>query len=148
MSGYHKTLTVDERLWGPAIAGPGGCIIWAGNTRYNQGYGRIAVNGSLKRVHVLAYEELVGPVPEDMILDHLCRNRACMNPHHLEPVTFTENVLRGESFAAANARKTHCVRGHEFTEANTIRRPKGRRGCRACGRVASKRYRDKKGVAA
>jgi HNH endonuclease len=91
------------------------------------------------------YRLLVGPVPEGLELDHLCRNRACVNPAHLEPVSHRENVLRGASFAAINAVKTHCIHdGHPFDDVNTIVRPEGRRGCRACMNAAQRRYQRRK----
>lgn len=83
----------------------------------------------LHRVMYLAY---VGPVPDGLVLDHLCRNRACINPWHLEPTTQGENVYRGASLWAENKRKTHCKRGHPFAGYNLFTRHDGRRVCRAC----------------
>lgn len=71
-------------------------------------------------------------------MDHLCRNRACCNPHHLEPVDNRTNLMRGDTHAAHNAAKTHCVRGHEFTEANTYVVPRGGRACRKCRQILKK----------
>lgn len=88
-----------------------GCWEWVGNTD-SQGYGRLTNRATRKMAgaHRFMYERLVGPVPAGLTLDHLCRNRACCNPSHLEPVTHRENALRGVSFAAVNARKTHCAK--------------------------------------
>jgi hypothetical protein len=76
-------------------------------------------------------ELFVGPIPEGLVIDHLCRNRGCINPTHMEPVTNAENVLRGEGPTAVNARKTHCKRGHPFDDVNTYVYAKGR-ACRMC----------------
>lgn len=98
------------------------------------GYSRVMHNRKRQMTHRAVYELLVGTVPKYLELDHLCRNRACINPDHLEPVTKKENVLRGEGYMAKNARKTHCKNGHEFTAENTYIPPKrsNRRDCKAC----------------
>ena len=79
----------------------------------------------------------VGPLPDGLVLDHLCRNRACVNPEHLEPVTQSVNLLRGETVNAAASARTHCINGHEFSPVNTRISPSGRRVCRSCGRARS-----------
>lgn len=98
------------------------------------GYVLIRVAGKTGRLHRYVYEALVSEIPEGMELDHLCRVRHCCNPAHLEPVTPLENTMRGEGPTAVNARKTHCVHGHEFTPENTYIRPDGSRKCIACRR--------------
>lgn len=118
----------------------GGCWLWSGLMKAN-GYGMVAVgrttNGTPVRRHAhrVMYVLMVGPVPEGMTLDHLCRNRRCVNPAHLEPVSNAENVLRGYSPPANNARKTSCPGGHAYTQENTYVNPvSGRRRCRTCDR--------------
>lgn len=114
-----------------------GCLIFTG--KLSHGYGRLRVGGVTYLAHRLAYEVFVGPIPDGLTLDHLCRNRACVNPAHLEPVTLAENKRRGMSDPARNARKTHCDKGHEFTAENTYVTSEGYRTCRACRRAFARR---------
>lgn len=107
----------------------GSCWIWTGaKDRY--GYGKCGLLNQWT-AHRVSFILFVGPIPNDKQIDHLCRNRMCVNPNHMELVTLKENVLRGEGFTAKHKRKTHCIRGHEFTPENTYIRPKGRE-CRKC----------------
>lgn len=110
------------------------CWVWTG-FRERSGYGRFTCAGVRKLAHRWSYELLVGPVPEGLQLDHLCRNRSCVNPAHLEPVTGRTNILRGECDAADNARKTHCKRGHLLAGNNIYWRSGNRRECATCRRA-------------
>lgn len=113
----------------PGVLGP--CWFWTGPQMPN-GYGkhRVRPGAPERATHRIMYEHTIGPVPKGMQLDHLCRNRICCNPAHLEPVTGGINTLRQDH---AQRRKTHCPQGHDYTPDNTIRR-NGRRFCRACSR--------------
>lgn len=94
---------------------------------------------SWRYLHRLKFEEWSGkPIPDGMTLDHLCRNRACCNPHHLEVVSLRENLLRGVGPSAMNARKTTCPSGHEYSESNTYHKKNGSRQCKACQRKHAK----------
>ena len=100
-----------------------------------RGYAQMRMpDGSQPTAHRAFYEHHIGPIAHGLTIDHLCRNRRCVNPIHLEPVTRGENVLRGETIPAANVAKTHCPRGHEYNEANTRVTPQGTRACRTCSR--------------
>ena len=121
------------------------CWIFTGSrTHPENGYGQIGVDGNVKKLtHRVAYEELIGPIPDGLTLDHLCRRRLCCNPWHLEPVTHRENVLRGVSCVAASAVKTHCPAGHELAGDNlnkSMLRRRGVRSCRACKAVQGAAY--------
>ena len=109
-----------------------GCWEWDG-AKYGTGYGVVSWQKKNTHAHRVVYELLVGPIPEGLELDHLCRNRGCVRPDHLEPVTHAENVRRAPFTAAHFQReKTHCPHGHEYTEENIYRTKRGGRACKAC----------------
>lgn len=104
------------------------------------GYSAVRINGRYRNSHIALYEYYVGPVPDELELDHLCRRRPCANPLHLEPVTHAENMARGD---ANNRHKTHCPAGHPYEGDNLYVKPGGKRTCRTCRR-AQKRAKSKK----
>lgn len=114
------------------------CLIWQG-AKTLEGYAKVRLGNRVYAVHRIAWMQSKGEIPNGFILDHLCRRRDCINPGHLEPVTNRVNILRGESLAAKNARKTHCIRGHTFSGANLyfVRAKNGRlkRQCRTCQKL-------------
>lgn len=113
------------RFWSKVEITPS-CWLWHGGT--GMGYGKLQKDGRMDLAHRVAYELFVGPIPEGLELDHLCRNHGCVNPEHLEAVTHQENTLRGIARPADNARKTHCPRGHQYSHRDKT----GRRHCRKC----------------
>lgn len=110
------------------------CLTWTAFKQSN-GYGKFGLDGKSQYAHRVAYTALVAPIPDGLMIDHLCRNRACVNVEHMEAVTNQINILRGETIMATNAAKTHCPQGHEYTEGNTYISPSsGGRTCRTCMR--------------
>ena len=125
-------MTVAQRFWSKVDKrGPDDCWEWQAGISPN-GYGSFWDGAKNVRSHRYSYEERCGPIPEGLVIDHLCRNPLCVNPDHLEPVTDRENVLRGVGPTAQNARKTHCKRGHLLSEENVYRPTDGFRRCRIC----------------
>lgn len=126
------TPTQIARFWAKVDkSGTGGCWRWTGKLTPN-GYGTFYDF----RAHRIAFTLVRGVVPAEKTLDHICRNRACVNPDHLEIVTNKVNILRGTSPTAINARRTHCKKGHEFDAVDTY----GRRHCSSCRKAYKRSY--------
>lgn len=119
----------EDRFW-PKVRKSDGCWEWT-SKRYPNGYGCFFIAGKRSvGAHRFSYELAKGPIPKGLVIDHLCRNKACVNPAHLEAVTNSTNILRGER----QTRQSHCRRGHEWTPENTRLGKDGRRMCLACYR--------------
>lgn len=140
----RRSTPVLERLQSRLVADPvTGCVNWTGAVVHG-GYGTLGIGrsrpGSTRvRAHRLAYEAAKGPIPEGLVIDHLCRNPRCCNPDHLEAVTMRENTLRGVSIVARCAAATHCPGGHPYSEQNTLRKS-GSRYCLICKREYDRNY--------
>jgi len=122
------------RLAEKVILGPTGCWNWTGHISSN-GYGWTTCFGRRQAVHRISYQLFIGPIPTGCVLDHLCRNRCCINPEHLDPVTQLENMRRGIGFIAAQMKRTACPKGHPLTGDNLVTHSlniHGKRTCRRC----------------
>jgi len=121
------------------------CWEWTAYINKRTGYGTVKCSGRNQPAHRAIYQIFVDVIPVHLESDHLCRNRKCVNPVHIEPVTPLENQLRGISIVGHNARKTHCSQGHEFTNESTLRYAKGGtvRNCRQCWLKSNASYRER-----
>jgi hypothetical protein len=152
--------SLEGRFWekvnkdGPVPASRpelGPCWVWTAGL--NHGYGQFIImrgkRGAPVRAHRMAWAFVRGEIPDDLDLDHLCRNRPCVNPAHLEPVTNEVNIERGMWSPAVNSRKTYCDYDHEFTPENTYRPPKRphTRQCRKCMRRREAERRQRRSAA-
>lgn len=132
-----------ELFWKRVSKKDSGCWEWTGSIR-TDGYGCFWSKKFNKhfKAHRWSYQFLVRELKKEEFIDHLCRNTKCVNPDHLDPVSNGENILRGIGYAAKNARKTHCPKGHEYIEANIYHeyfRKKKHRLCRICTSARNKK---------
>jgi len=147
----HPHSTPQQRFWSKVNKnGPipelrpdlGPCWLWLG--ALSCGYGSFHLGAGSVFSHRLAYEWAVGPIPDDLTIDHLCRNRACVNHSHMEPVSRGENVRRGEAGEINRFRlsgRTRCIVGHVLAGSNLYVSADGRRHCRLCARRRARVYR-------
>lgn len=142
MSEINPELLV--RFWSK-VTQTDNCWIWGG-MKTTLGYGTMKIQRKKIYAHRISYKIFKGEIPEGLVIDHLCRNRLCVNPEHLEAVTLKQNILRGDNFTAKEARQTHCKNGHELKEPNLIRYflKKGHRNCRICWNINQNIYHKEK----
>lgn len=129
-----------QRFW-EKVEKTDSCWNWLGGK--TAGYGRIKIKNKCVYAHRFSYSLLKGKLDPNLTIDHLCRNRACVNPDHLEQVTMKINVLRGIGASAINAKKTHCKKGHEYTKENTYVYENNWRMCKTCTKLYYKENRNK-----
>ncbi len=122
-----------------------GCWQWLGGTKNT--YGRFRMPDSDRLAHRFVYEQVVGPIPAGLTIHHHCENRLCVNPDHLESMSLRDNLFESDTPARRNALKTHCPRGHPYSDTNTRITRTGTRQCRICGRAAHREYMRKRRVA-
>lgn len=140
-----RHLDLAERFWSK-VDQSGDCWIWLGG-KSSSGYGAFAPAFKERYVaHRFSYELVVGPIPANCDMDHLCRNPPCVNPAHLEPVSHAENCRRGMGFSGRNARKVQCDAGHDLDGDNLYLDPKGRRQCKTCRNRAGREHRARHGA--
>lgn len=153
---FPKGTSLPKHFWNRVnFNGSGGCWLWTGGL-IPKGYALYFVNGKSRTIHRVVFEDLVGPIPPQKTIDHLCRVRNCCNPSHLRIASFRENALCGIGPTAVNSQKEECLRGHSLSGSNLIlrRRKSGGslvpesisvvRECRACGRDRTRAYMKRK----
>jgi hypothetical protein len=128
-----------QRFW-DQVEKTSTCWLWKGY-KMASGYGRFGFNYKTLYAHRFSYELIKGDIPKGMVIDHLCKNRGCVNPDHMEVVTQRENLLRGDGFPALEAKQTHCIKGHLFSKENTYME-RNKRHCKRCRADAQQRIRN------
>lgn len=142
----HRTL--EERFWPKVDRNPDGCWLWTAGVD-GHGYGQIHFKGRHRRAHRIAYELAVGPIPEGLVINHLCCTPRCVRPDHLETVSVAENNHYADHVLFIRSAVTHCKNGHEFTPENTYIFPgRGSRDCRTCRRARMDAFRARRRGAA
>lgn len=138
----HWTEKEEKRFLSKIVKLDNGCLLWTGARAKSKSgipkYAIFDIDGKTRVLHKYLYEHIIGPVPDNLQLDHLCREMGCVNVLHLEPITLYENnVVRGTGLTAQNAKKTCCPKGHKYSGVNS----QGKRICKDCQREAVQRYR-------
>jgi hypothetical protein len=128
-------MSIESRFFAK-VTQSGNCWLWVG-AKHEDGYGQFWNGRRQVKAHRWVYERLVGPIPDGLQIDHLCRNPSCVNPQHLEPVTQAENIRRGAAPSTVARRTGMCSKGHSLDDAYV--RPSGGRECRMCRRETERK---------
>lgn len=140
---------IGDRFWSKvALPDENGCMRWMA-CKFRSGHALFKKDGVNQGAHRVSYELLVGPIPDGLHIDHLCRVRDCVTPDHLEPVTPAENTRRGllsERRGSFERAKTHCRNGHPFIPENLVNRSRPGRDCKICHRLREERKRRAAGI--
>lgn len=134
---------MPQRFWNKISVSESGC--WEWQAAKKSGYGYYKSSGKTGRAHRIAYAILVAPIPDSLVCDHLCENKGCVNPNHIEPVTDRINIMRGPAPSSMNAKKTHCIRGHKF-EPGSYYSSQGWRDCKKCKAINDQARKSRKGL--
>lgn len=138
--------TLRERFESKIARSEGGCWEWTA-ARFQSGYGAIRIEGQTRLAHRISHELYIGPIPEGLGIDHLCKNRGCVRPSHIEAVPQRVNLARGDHPAAIVRRTNVCGHGHALTPENTYITPAGWRRCRECCRRHGRELRQRRRAA-
>lgn len=130
-------MTLAQRFHAKVWKHDAGCWEWIGS-KQPTGYAQLWNGQRVEQAHRISFRLTCGAIPDGMEIDHLCRNRGCVNPDHLQAVSHRENMRRSKTIMGQNAAKTECKRGHSFDQANTYITANGARQCRACLRMHAK----------
>lgn len=139
----HKKAYTLRRFMSKVRKRRNGCWEWQGYINPKTGYGRFSLNDICIHAHRASYIFHVGDIADDLVVDHICRNKRCVNPVHLRAVTVRENTMYGNAPSSSNARKTHCIRGHELSGRNLYVLKRGERVCRKCNLMRTRKYQKK-----
>lgn len=137
---YSHAMNTMEKLLTRVEKVSNGCWEWRGYVN-KKGYGQTSLKGR-DWAHRIFYRHFKGAIPQGTEIDHVCKNRVCVNPDHLEAVSHRENQRRGNSWVGRNYRKTHCPKQHPYSKENTYINPLGARVCRTCQKERNRAYAD------
>ena len=140
--GRHKKDT-QKNFYSKIKILPNSCWEWQAKIHNPTGYGHFCINRKTFLAHRISYILHKGAIPHGLVINHICRNRKCVNPNHLEVVTLKENILKGFSIPAINSKKTHCIRGHPFNGDNLYISPNGKRASKKSNRIRTDRFYNK-----
>jgi len=138
MPGNEAGLSLEDRLWKRVSKSEDGCWNWTGHVS-GGGYGRIRNGGKREQAHRVSFALAGNKIPEGLVVDHICNNRRCVRPDHLQAITQRDNILRSDSPPARQSKQVACLNGHPLDGDNLFMRRNGKRECRVCIRARGRK---------